>query len=246
MNMHYIGRGDDRLVSPALIAEGGQLVPEQGRRIRGMNSPALIRIGGVAGVLMPLPLLGGAWITLALTENLGQFGFPWVAALGALLAGTCVIALTSVHASRWGRPLRAVGLVTSAGLIVVAAFLVGLGTEDLVVTRWGGDRFLSDNEAITAVGVLTASVFALVVVPLGLAVLGIATARSHLLASAGRLAAAAITPCLVVGAITSAATASPWAPAVWLLVISASWFLLGRSLLRAEPSLVLLQGVSHG
>jgi hypothetical protein len=246
MNVHYRGRGDGRLVSPASIAASVPLVLERARPVSRMNSPALIRIGGVAGILTPLPLLGGAWIILALTQNLGQFGFPWAAALAALLASTCVIGLTFVHVSRWGPALRAVGLLTAAGLLVVAAFLVGLGIEDLVFTRWGGERFLSDNEAVTAVAVLTASVFALVVVPLGLAVLGFATVRSQLLDRAGRLGAAAIAPCLLIGATTSAATASVWASAAMLLVVGASWFLLGRSLLRAEPALSSSRVGSHG
>ena len=63
---------------------------------------------------------------------------------------------------------------------------------------------------------------------------GIATFRLRLLSRAGRLSAVALAPCLVLGALVSAA-AAPIA-AAWVPVLAACWFLLGRDLLRSGRS----------
>jgi len=98
----------------------------------------------------------------------------------------------------------------------------------------GTPRFLSDNEAITGIGTLTGSLLTLVVTPVGLLILGVAAFRSGLLSRSGRIAALALTPSLILGALTSAAATSAPAAAAWVLVFSAFWFLLGRALLRSR------------
>jgi hypothetical protein len=67
-------------------------------------------------------------------------------------------------------------------------------------------------------------------------VIGIATFRSGLLGRAGRLSAAALAPCLVLGALVSAAATSAPAAAAWVPVLAACWFLLGHDLLRSSRS----------
>jgi hypothetical protein len=71
------------------------------------------------------------------------------------------------------------------------------------------------------------------VVPVGLALVATATARSRLLNRAGRLAAAALTPVLILSALASAATASPWLSAAAVTLFALCWTVLGHSLLRA-------------
>jgi hypothetical protein len=124
-------------------------------------------------------------------------------------------------------------MVTVIALLGIAGFFAALGTEDLLATMAGTSRFLSDNEAITGIGTLTGSVLSLIVTPLGLLILGVAAFRSRLLSRTGRIAAVALTPCLVLGALSSAAATSAPAAAAWVLVFSACWFLLGRALLQS-------------
>ena len=212
--------------APADVAERGSgLVAAIGR-------PSVIRLGGIAGLLVPLPVWGAAVISLVVGPNLRQYGFPWAAALAAVLAGACTIALTGAHAGRWGRGLRAVGVSTAGALLGVAGFFAALGVEDLIAGQVGGTRFLSDNDTVTAVGTLAASVLSLLVLPLGLLVLGVAVLRSARLDRAGRLAAAALAPLLVLAAFTGAATVSAAAAAACLGVFGMCWMLVGRSLLR--------------
>jgi hypothetical protein len=56
------GAGADSCPRPGPAAAGG--------------GPALVRAGGIAGLLVPLPLLAAAAIDLAVGPNLRQFGFP--------------------------------------------------------------------------------------------------------------------------------------------------------------------------
>ena len=199
-----------------------------------MSRPSAIRFGGFAGLLVPLPALGAAAVSVAVGPNLRQFGFPWLAALAAVLAGACTLGLAGVHAARWGRPLRSVAVATAAGLLGVAGFFAALGVEDLLAGLAGGSRFLSDNDTVTAVGTLVASVLALLVVPLGLLVLGVAALHSHRLDRTGRLAAAALTPSLLLAALAAAATASATTSAVCLGLFGVCWAVLGRSLLHLD------------
>ena len=218
----------------ALLRSTDRPASTTGSTGRWWNDPATIRIGAIAGMLSPLPLLAAGWITATAGQNLRQNGFPWMATLAALLTAACVLGLTALHSARWSAPVRAAGLVTVAALLGIGGFFTALGIEDLLATVAGTPRFLSDNEAITGIGTLAGSVLTLVVTPLGLAVIGIATFRSRLLSRTGRLSAVALTPCLVLGALISAAATSAPAATVWVPVFGACWLLLGYSLLRSR------------
>ena len=159
---------------------------------RWWHHPGLVRVGGVDGMLSPLPLLAAGLITATAGQNLRQNGFPWAATLAAILTAICVLGLTALHSPRWTAPVRATGLVTAAALLGIAGFFTALGIEDLLATLAGTPRFLSDNQAITGIGTLTGSLLTLVLTPLGLAVIGIATYRAGLLSRTGRLAAMAL------------------------------------------------------
>ena len=198
------------------------------------NHPGLVRVGGIAGMLSPLPLLAAGWITATGGQNLRQNGFPWAATLAAILTATCVLGLRTLLAPRGSAVVRVVGPATAVALVGIAGFFAALGTEDLLATMAGTPRFLSDNEAITGIGTLTGSLLTLVVTPVGLLILGVAAFRSGLLSRSGRIAALALTPSLILGALTSAAATSAPAAAAWVLVFSAFWFLLGRALLRSR------------
>jgi hypothetical protein len=112
---------------------------------------ALPGVGGIAGMLSPLPLLAAGVITATAGQNLRQNGFPSMATLAAILCATCVLGLTALHSTRWAAPLRAAGLVTAVAILGIAGFFTALGTEDLLATVAGTSRFLSDNQAITGI-----------------------------------------------------------------------------------------------
>jgi hypothetical protein len=198
------------------------------------NHATLVRIGGIAGMLSALPLLAAGVITATAGQNLRQNGFPSAATLAAILTALCVLGLRALLSAHESTVVRVAGLATAGALVGIAGFFAALGTEDLLATVAGTSRFLSDNEAITGIGTLTGSVLTLVVTPVGLLILGIAAFRSHLLSRTGRFAAVALAPCLVLGALTSAAATSAPAAAAWVMVFSACWFLLGRALLRSR------------
>ena len=203
---------------------------------RWLDRPGLPRLGGLAGLLSPLPLLAAGLITATAGQNLRQNGFPWAATLAAILCAVCILGLTALHSTRWTARERAAGLVTVAALVGIAGFFTALGAEDLLATLAGTPRFLSDNEAITGIGTLTGSIVTLVIAPLGLAVIGIATFRSRLLGRAGRLSAVTLAPCLVLGALVSASATSALVAAAWVPALAACWFLLGRDLIRSRSS----------
>jgi hypothetical protein len=203
------------------------------RASRAENHLALVRIGGIAGMLSPLPLLAAGLITATAGQNLRQNDFPWAATLAAILTATCVLGLRALLAAHGSAVVRVAGLATAIALVGIAGFFAALGTEDLLATVAGTSRFLSNNEAITGIGTLTGSLLTLVVTPTGLLILGVAAFRSRLLSRTGRIAAVALTPCLVLGALTSAAATSAPAAAAWVPAFSACWFLLGRALLRS-------------
>ena len=68
---------------------------------RWWHRPGLVRVGGVAGMLSPLPLLAAGLITATAGQNLRQNSFPWAATLAAILTALCVLGLTARHTTRW-------------------------------------------------------------------------------------------------------------------------------------------------
>ncbi len=206
--------------------------PHAGRLARASTSPAALRAGALAGLLVPLPVIAAAVITIAHAANIRQNGFPWAAAAAAVSAAACTLALTGVHARQWRAPERAVGLITVGGLLGVAGFFVALGLEDLIATVFDTPRFLSDNDVVTGVGTLTASLLSIVVVPLGWILVGVAALRARVLAPTARVATVLLTPLLIAGVITSAAFDSTTAAAAWLALFSACWCLIGRDILH--------------
>ena len=134
-----------------------------------------------------------------------------------------------------GRPFQAAGIATAAGLLGIAGFFVALGVEDLLTGLVGTARFLSDNDAVTGLGTLVASLLSLLLVPLGLLAVGVATLRSGVLDRTGRLAAVALAPVLLLAALSTATTGSAAVPAACLVLFGVCWALLGRSLLHLGP-----------
>jgi len=177
-------------------------------------------------------VLTAAVITITHAANIRQNGFPWAAAAAAVSVAAGTLALTGVHARRWRAPERAVGLVTVGGLLGVAGFFLALGLEDTAATVFGTPRFLSDNDAVTGLGTLTASLLSVVVVPLGWILIGVAVLRARVLTPTARVAAILLTPLLIAGVITSAAFDSTPTSAAWLALFSACWCLIGRDILR--------------
>lgn len=217
------------------LQAGGGAHGHRDRAAGTISHARLIRVGGIAGLVMPVPILTAAAITVVVGPNLRQYGFPWLAALAAVLSGACTLAVAAAHAGRWRRPPRAATMTTMAGLLGVAGFFAAIGAEDLIATRAGGTRLLSDDGAITAVGTLVASVLTLVVVPVGFGMLGSAVGRARVLDRPGRLAVASLAPSLILGALVSATTDLAWMSAAALAVFAACWYMLGRSLLGVQP-----------
>jgi hypothetical protein len=225
------------------VGEGARGRP--GRAVGTIGQARLIRGGGIAGLIVPVPMLAAAAITVVVGPNLRQYGFPWVSAVAAVLCGACTLAVTAAHAHRWRRLPRAATMTTAAGLLGVAGFFAAIGTEDLIATRVDGTRFLSDDGAIAAVGTLIASVLTLVVIPVGLGILGSAVVSARVLGRTGRLAAAALAPSLILAALVTAIADRPWMSAAMVAVFAASWHVLGRSLLRAQPHPVTPKELPH-
>jgi hypothetical protein len=230
--MNTLLRSQDCTGSATGLGQSGSAHNPRATRL--WNNLALVRIGGIAGMLSALPLLAAGMITATAGQNLRQNGFPWAATMAAILLALCVLGLRTLLAAHVSALVRVAGTVTAVAFVGIAGFFAALGTEDLLATVAGTSRFLSDNEAITGVGTLTGSVLSLVVTPLGLLILGVAAYRARLLSLSGRIAAVALTPCLVLGAVTSAAATSAPAAAAWVLVFSACWILLGRALVRSS------------
>ena len=193
------------------------------------------RLGGVAGLLVPFSCAAAVAITAASGANLRQNGFPWAAASGAALAAVAVLAVTRVHSQSWSAGSRMAGRATVLGLLGVAGFFAALGVEDLLNTTLGTARFLSDNDTVTAIGTLVASLLSTVLVPLGLILVGAAAYRAHVLDPAGRVGMAAIGPVLLIGALLSGTTDAAWISALWPMLLAGCWALVGLSLLRRTP-----------
>ena len=113
------------------------------------NHPALVRIGGVAGVLSPLPLLAAGLSpplpARTCAERIPVGGHPGRDPDRDVRVGTA-----GFPPARWPAIVRVAGMATVVALLGIAGFFAALGTEDLLATVAGTSRFLSDNEAITA------------------------------------------------------------------------------------------------
>jgi hypothetical protein len=129
-------RTNDEPVSTRFSETAGRQLP---------STPVVVpvrtaRVGGIAGMLSPLPLLAAGVITATAGQNLRQNGFPWMATLAAILCAACVVGLTALHSTRWAAPVRAAGLVTTAAILGIAGFFTALRTEDLLATVAGTPR----------------------------------------------------------------------------------------------------------
>src|SRR3712207_1749737 len=89
--------------------------------------------------------------------------------------------VVSRHNGHWGRASTAAGRVTVLAILGVAVFFAALGVEDLLNTTAGVPRVLSDNDTVTALGTLAASLLATVLAPIGLVLVGVATYRARVM-----------------------------------------------------------------
>jgi hypothetical protein len=189
-------------------------------------------LGGIAGMVVPAACAVAVYSTAVTGPNLRQGAFPWAAATGCVMAALTTASVAHCHqrAWKWGR--RAVARMTTAGLMGVAAFFVVLGGEDLANRTFGTPRILSDSDLVTALGTLIASLLTVVVVPAGLLLIGIFTARAGVLPRPGRTAMLAIGPVLVLGALLTGITDASWVSATWPMLMGGCWAVVGAALLR--------------
>ena len=190
------------------------------------------RAGGVAGLFIPAACTSAVWSTVVAGPNLRQGAFPWAAATGCVLAAMTTAALARRHEPVWARGRQAVARATVASLAGVAAFFAVLGGEDLLNRTLGTARALSDSDLLTGLGTLVASLLATVVVPVGLLLVGLFTARCDLVAGPGRVAMLTVGPVLVLGAVLTGVTEALWISAIWPLLLGACWAVVGAALLR--------------
>jgi hypothetical protein len=195
-----------------------------------------IRIGAVAGLLTPVPVVMAAAVTLKEGENIRQYGIPWLLAASALLVRSCLAGVHAVQISSGRRMERAGHQLTQWALLVVVTFFGVLGFEDLVDTVAGTGRFLSSNGLITAVGTLIGSLASLVLLPVGLCLFGIGTANARLLPGASRWLPLTIPVTVVVGAATASNVGSSVVSLIWTCVVSLACAALGLVLHRTHAS----------
>jgi hypothetical protein len=193
------------------------------------------RAGGIAGVLITLPVAALSTIIVLVGENLRQYGTPWLLSATAVLTFGCFAGLHSVQAAP-GRRLEMVGYAcSSAALIVVAGFFAVLGLEDLIDNLFGTGRFLSSNGAITAAGTLIGSLASMVVLPTGLVLYGIATVRARCVSSYSRWLPLAIPLTVVGGAALASAVSTQAASLLWIWAVALCCARLGVVLLTWRP-----------
>lgn len=190
------------------------------------------RVAGTAGLLVPAACAVAAYATAVDGPNLRQGAFPWAAAAGCVLAALTTIGVGRRHDRAWGRGRRLVAWCTAGALAAVAAFFVVVGGEDLLNRTLGTARIISDNELVTAVGTLGASLLTVVAVPAGLVAVGVAAVRTGVLGRSGRAAMLVVGPVLVLGALVTAATEVAWVSAAWPLLLGGCWAVVGISLLH--------------
>ena len=201
-----------------------------------------VTAGWVAGTVSVLPALAAA--ALAPQQNLRQSGTPWVLAAWAVLLLLCVRGVHALHVWTERRScargaevhLERVGYgCLAASLCLVAVFFAALGLED-VLSAAGLPRVLSDNEAVTGIGTLAASVSSLVLLPVGLLLFGIATLWRKALPWWGRAMPLCFAALLALTAIAAASSDSAVAATMCLVLAAIGSFLLGLALWRARPA----------
>ena len=195
-----------------------------------------VRIGAVAGLLTPIPVVIAAAVTLKEGENIRQYGIPWLLAASALLVRSCLAGVHAVQSRSRLRIERIGHHLTQWALLVVAAFFAALGFEDLVDTVAGTGRFLSSSGLVTAVGTLAGSVASLLLLPAGLCLFGIGTARARLLPGASRWLPLTIPVTVVVGAATASNVGSSVVSLIWTCLVALVCAALGLALHRTDAS----------
>jgi hypothetical protein len=189
------------------------------------------RVGGVAGTLVPVPVGVVTLIILTVGENLRQYGMPLFLAITAVLVLGCFSGVHAIQASP-KRRLEAAGYALStAALAAVAGFFTVIGLEDLIDNVFGTGRFLSSNGAVTALGTLAGSLASLVVLPIGLCLFGIGTARARCLPGRTRWLPLAIPFTVVIGAAAGSAVSTEAASLAWTWLVAITCFRLGIVLL---------------
>lgn len=91
----------------------------------------------------------------------------------------------------------------------------------------GTARVLSDSDLLTGLGTLAASLLTIVVVPVGLLLVGLFTARAGVLARPGRVAMFAAGPVLILGAVLSGVTETLWISVTWPVLLGGCWAVVG-------------------
>jgi hypothetical protein len=188
------------------------------------------RVGAVAGMLVPLPVGAVTLIILTVGENLRQYGMPWLLAITAVLMLGVFSGIHAIQASP-KRRMEATGYaLSSVALAVVAGFFAVIALEDLVDNVLGTGRFLSSNGAVTALGTLAGSLASLVVLPIGLCLFGIGTARARCLPGRIRWLPVAIPFIVVIGAAAGSAVSTEAVSLAWTWLVAITCFRLGISL----------------
>jgi len=191
----------------------------------------LERLGGAAGLLVPATLAVAVYSTAVNGPNLRQGAFPWAASTTCILVSLVTGALARRHHRTWGRWRRAVVNATTWALVVVAAFFIALGAEDLLHQGLGTPRLLSESGLIAGLGTLVASLLAIVVVPAGLLLTGAFTADAKVLSRPARTATLAVGPVLLLGALLTGMTDALWISVTWPLLLGGCWAVVGIDLL---------------
>ena len=197
-----------------------------------MNRPIVgPRVGAIAAMLVPFPVIAVTLIILTVGENLRQYGMPWLLAITAVLMLGCLSGIHAVQVSP-KRRLEAAGYAfSSVALAVVAGFFTMIGLEDLIDNVFGTGRFLSSNGVITALGTLAGSLASLVVMPIGLCLFGIGTVRSRCLPGRTRWLPLVIPFTVVVGAAAGSAATTEAVSLAWTWLVAITYFKLGVTLL---------------
>jgi hypothetical protein len=194
-------------------------------------------------MLVPLPVGAVSLVIVSEGENLRQYGMPWLLAITALLLAGLFSGVHAVQADPPRRAERAGYAFSIAALVLVAGFFAVLGAEDLVDDLFGTGRFLSSNGVVTAIGTLAGSVASLIVLPIGLCLFGLGTARAHVLPGRSRWLPLAIPIVVVTGAALASKASTSLVSLAWVWLVAAACLHLGTVLWRMGATVAASQPV---